>query len=165
MTGDEAVLLVLTEARRYIGVAETPRGSNRGVMIDYANAECGAPLGSPWCAAWISLVGRQALGAAWPCPRTASVAAVATWAESGGLLMPMPQLGDLVVLWNAALNRYAHIGLVAETLLTRNQITCYEGNTNPGGSREGWGVSIRDRLVTPQVRFVRWTAALASVGP
>lgn len=36
------------------GVREVPEGSNRGVMIDIYNKHVGNPLGSPYCAAFVS---------------------------------------------------------------------------------------------------------------
>ena len=188
MIGSEAVRLVLAEAARYVGEEERPRGSNRSLRIDYWLAEVGvAPAekidaakgcvleqpGAAWCAAFVHQVGRQALGAAWPVPRTASVhdpkrrwASVAGWAEDKGLLVPAPHVGDLFVVWNGQLDggRYAHVGLVErlEPSAPAAPATVHtiEGNTNAGGSREGFGVFRRERKPSTGIMYVRWTGAL-----
>ena len=58
------------EARKYVGEAEVPVGSNRSVRIDYWNLEAigdwrKLPMGgegAPWCGSFVSGAGRQALG-------------------------------------------------------------------------------------------------------
>lgn len=156
---DDLVALVLKEAQRYIGVTEQPPGSNRGVEVDYWIRETGLDpkQGLPWCAAFVHQVGRQAIGAAWPVPRTASVKAIATWAAG---LHETPLAGDLFLLWNQGLGRYAHVGFV-ETVLPGGRFTTLEGNTNPGGSRDGFGVFRRERAVGGKTAFVRWTQEVA----
>jgi len=154
----DPVEAVLAEARRYVGVAEQPPGSNRGVQIDYWLTEVGAAPGLPWCAAFISQVGRQALGVAWPVPRTASVQAIADWAVPRKLLLATPVPGDLFLTYFESLKRYAHVGLIVKA--NGQQVVCYEGNTNPGGSREGYGVFERQRTWGPAYRAVHWVAAL-----
>jgi len=149
---------VLAEAKRYLGVTEHPPGSNRGVEVDYWVLECGLdPVGAyPWCAAWVGQMGRQALGTAWPCPRTASVQQLVLWAKSQpGRWQNAPAVGDLFVLWNTALKRYAHVGFVVA--IHGTQVTTYEGNTSGGGSREGWGVFERTRPSGgSDIHFIRW---------
>jgi hypothetical protein len=149
---------VLAEARRYIGVTETPPGSNRGVEVDYFIRETGLDpkLGLPWCAAFVHQIGRQALGAAWPVPRTASVAAIERWATAQGVIRDTAAVGDLFLLWHAELKRFAHVGFI-EATLDGGRFATLEGNTNPGGSREGFGVFRRQRTFGLSTRFVRWT--------
>jgi len=152
------VEMVLAEARRYLGVTEVPVGSNRGVEIDYWIKEAGLDpkLGLPWCAAFVDQVGRQALGAtAWPVPRTASVAAIAAWGKKESRLLEVPLAGDLFLLWHQELGRFAHVGFV-ETVPDPTRFATLEGNTNPGGSRDGYGVFRRERATGGKTRFVRW---------
>lgn len=152
---------ILSEAKRYLGVVEDPKLSNRGTCIDYWVRECGLdPRGGfPWCAAFIGQIGRQTFGSGWPVPRTASCAAIAVWAEKAGLLVTTPQAADLFLLWEADLKpaRYGHVGLVVD-VGTRDFGTV-EGNTNPGGSRDGFGVFARRRPLGGSTHFVRWEAA------
>jgi len=160
---------VLAEATRFAGVQEQPPGSNRGVEVDYFVREAGLdPKGGfPWCACFVGQIGRQALGALWPCPRTASVAALAAWAKSAGtgVLVEEPARGDLFVLWFPSLNRFAHVGFV--TALTPGGFTTIEGNAAPPGatsSREGFGVFQRPRHAGPGTRFIRWVKAMKEEG-
>jgi hypothetical protein len=157
----QQIELLITEATKYLGVEETPKNSNRGVCIDYWIRECGLDpaLGLPWCAAYVGQMGRQALGTSWPVPRTASVAAIAAWAATRpGVLRSNPRRGDLFLLWNESLKRFAHIGIVTEV---EGDVTyrTIEGNTNGGGSREGSGVFARVRRVDGRTKFVRWETA------
>ena len=155
--------LLVEEARRYLGVEEVPRGSNRGPEIDYWLLEAfvavpkGQRLGAPWCMAFVWCMGRQALGHRWPVPRTASVQAVHDWAKRAGCLEPTGGEGDLLLLWHQNLGRYAHVAIVTGGVTA---YTTVEGNTNPGGSRDGWGVYARERKATASTAFVRWSSML-----
>lgn len=150
---------LIAEARRYLGVQEKPKNSNRGTQIDYWIAECGLdPAGAyPWCAAFVGQMGRQAEGHAWPVPRTASVAAIAAWAAASNRIVTTPQAGDLFLLWSPELKRFAHVGIVLT--VNGSSYSTIEGNTNAGGGREGFGVFARVRGVVATTRFVRWEAA------
>jgi hypothetical protein len=166
MNAARAVELVLAEARRYAGVKEQPAGSNRGVEVDYFVREAGLdPKGGyPWCACFVGQIGRQALGAAWPCPRSALVADLAAWAKTeagAGVLVEQPAAGDLFLLWFAKLSRFAHIGFV--TAVTARGYTTLEGNAAPPdatSTREGFGVFARTRAVGRETRFIRWVKAM-----
>jgi len=153
--------LLIAEARHYLGVVEVPKNSNRGLCIDYWVREAGLdPTGGyPWCAAFVGQIGRQVLGHRWPAPRTAGVMTLVTWASvKPNVLVQTPSEGDLFVLWSDPLSRFAHVGIV--TKVTPDGYDTIEGNTNDGGSREGFGVFARHRVVHPRDRFIRWEAAL-----
>ena len=153
---------IIAEAKRYIGVVEQPKNSNRGREIDYWIREAGLdPAGGhPWCAAFVGQIGRQVLGYRWPAPRTASVMTLVAWAAAkpGVLVEFSPLPGDLFVLWNEKLNRFAHVGIV--TALTKSGYETIEGNTNDGGSRDGYGCFARHRALHPRDRFIHWEAAV-----
>jgi hypothetical protein len=168
-TIEDPVHAVLAEARRWLSVREEPRGSNRGVAIDFFNYQSlqdwrDFPMGvkgAPWCAAFVSTIGRLALGHAWPVKTTVSCESMANWAESEGLLHRYPDPpdeGDLFLLYYQSRRKFGHVGLVTgiggETILT------LEGNTNLGGSREGYGVFERTRTIGETTAFVRWIDAL-----
>jgi len=160
----DAVVLVLAEARRYLQVREQPRDSNRSIEIDYWLHEVGVPLALPWCAAFVWNMGRQALGThAWPVPRTASCQALHDWAESKGILKLSPEPGDLFLLWESTLTpqRFGHTGLVTD-VATPGRYASIEGNTNPGGSRDGYGVFARSRPIDETTRYVRWAQLAAA---
>ena len=155
---------VLEEARRYVKVVEVPRGSNRATEIDYWLKEVGCPpptagkAGLPWCAAFVWNVGRQALGTPhWPLPRYAGVQRLYEWGVAQGLVRETPTVGDIFLLWEAGLTpaRFGHTGFVVE-VKADGSCQCQEGNTNPGGSRDGYGVFERTRHFGVSDRFLRW---------
>lgn len=74
--------VVIDEAKKYIGVEEAPRLSNRGLEIDYWLHECGISVGNPWCAAFITNVIRQAIGRGSPVYLNGSVQRIVDWAKS-----------------------------------------------------------------------------------
>ncbi len=148
---------VLDEAHRYVGVMETPPGSNRGLEVDYWLHEAHVPLGLPWCAAFVGQVGRQALGTKWPCPRTALVADLAAWGATRGLVYELPLRGDILLLWEG--DRFAHTGFVVH--VDAAGYDAIEGNTNVDGSREGVGVMARRRTRHVSDRFLRWAEVSA----
>ena len=164
MTGariPDPVQALLTECGRYAQVVEaTP---NRGVEVDYWIREVGLdPAGRfPWCMAFVSQVGRQALGAAWPLPRLAGVQLMVERVQAAGLtLQETPQVGDLLVVYHAEKARYAHVGVVAE-VDAQGRFRSWEGNTNDNGSREGTRVLLqKPRRPGPRFRFVRWVNLL-----
>ena len=149
--------LLLAEAVRRLGVKESPIGSNRGREIDYWNAEANAPEGSPWCMAFVRQMTVEAVGrAACPWPRTASVQAVVDWAIARGCFRPIREAaaGDLAVWYYPTLNRYGHVAVV-ESITSAHTITI-DGNSNSGGSREGFAVVRKSRPITERVRAIVW---------
>jgi len=156
---------VLAEARRYLKVREVPYASNHAIAIDYWLAEVGSPspalpkTGYPWCAAFVWNMGRQALGAAaWLLPRSASVQYLHDWGQSKGLIQEAPAVGDIFLLWESGLTppRFGHTGYVT-AVNTDGSCATIEGNTNPGGSRDGFGVFERVRKFGTSDRFLRWS--------
>lgn len=150
---------VIAEAKRYVGVMEKPLGSNRGLEVDYWLKEAGVPLGLPWCAAFMGQVGRQALGARWPLPRTALVGALHQWAVLRNVCNSTPQPGDLFLMWEP--DGFHHTGLVTAVDADGAHYATIEGNTNDDGSREGVGVFARRRARVLPDRYVRWAEVAA----
>jgi hypothetical protein len=87
-------------------------------------------------------------------------------AKKRGVLKEEPDEGDVFLLWNTQLVRFAHTGIVVrvrgdgETPGSGAWFDCdtIEGNTDLGGSREGDGVMKRVRRFYPKAgdRFIRW---------
>lgn len=147
---------VLAFCRKFKEVKEEPINSNRSTEIDYWLKQLGVPLGLPWCAAYVTYCGVTAMGNAWPVLRSASVQAIVTWYEGKGKkLSDTPQPGDLMVIYYTNLNRYGHIGIV-NTVSPNGTFTCWEGNTNTDGSRDGYKVALQNRKVGPRMKFLRW---------
>jgi hypothetical protein len=164
----------ITEAMSYLQVRELPGNANRSVRIDYWNLEAigswkSFPLGgqgAPWCASYVTAVGRQSLGHAWPIPKTAAVQAMVDWArETGVWYEENPKRGDLFAVYYSHLNpaRYGHVGIVVST--QGSAIKTVEGNTNEGGSREGYGIFERVRSPSEKYGYIRWQEALNNKPP
>lgn len=158
----DAVAALLATCARYAAVIEaTP---NRGVEIDYWVRQCGLdPAGRfPWCAAYVGQCGREAIGVAWPLPRTAGVQALVDFAKTQGLdPQAIPAVGDLLVVWHAALQRFGHVGVVA-AVDAQGRFRSWEGNTNDTGGREGLRVLLqKPRAPGVRFRFLRWVELLA----
>jgi hypothetical protein len=162
---------VVAAASSLIGVREEG-GNNRGHMIELFLREVSRPPGDPWCAAFVYHVGfwshfdHRTTRSSWPLPATASCYMLGQAARQMEVLRDAPQEGDVFLLWNAQLVRYAHTGIVArlrakgETPGGGPWFDCdtIEGNTDLGGSREGDGVKKRVRRFYPKAgdRFIRW---------
>lgn len=166
--------LLIATAGAFIGLREEPvRGEpNRGLLIDQFLRETGHDPGAPWCAAFVYHVGYWShydhanRRSWWPLPSTASCYVLGEFARMRGVLFPEPRAGDVFLVFNPMLNRFAHTGVVVRVLETearsegRTWYTCLtiEGNTNAEGSREGNAVVRKTRRFHPEVgdRFVRW---------
>lgn len=153
-----AVDLVLAVARALDFAREVPRNSNWGQAVQRFLVAVGWKKPQPWCAAYVSYVGSRALGAAWPLPLTAGCATLGDAAEAKQLLQHTPARGDVFLLKSPSLGRFAHTGFIVAVNADGSCVTL-EGNTNDGGSRDGWGVFQRTRHFAPADRFIRWNDA------
>ena len=154
------VELVLRVASATVGASEVPAATNTGPYVERLLAGTQTPKGSPWCAAWVTDIGVAALGAAWPVPHTASVQAMADWANAHGCRYTSgARVGDLFVLYFPTLKRYAHVGLVVAVNVD-GSIETTEGNTSGAGERDGWLVARKTRRLGRQDRLIRWVDLL-----
>lgn len=134
--------------------------SNRSLEIDYWLTQVLSPVGSPWCAAFVSQMGVQAMGTAWPVKRDAYVQDIVDYCTGQGLkLEDTPMVGDIMVIWYENLKRYGHIGIV-EKVISTTLFKTWEGNTNNDGSRDGNGVYNKTRPIGARYKFLRWTELL-----
>lgn len=145
--------LLLYTARLCVGVTESPPLSNRGTKVEEFLAAVGLKGGDPWCAAFVSWVGKQAWGKGWPLPMTGSTVRMVEAGAAAGFEKGVPMTGGLFFLWHQSLGRIAHVGFVAETTGALAART-YEGNTSGAGVRDGWGVFERQRTFGPKDRFL-----------
>lgn len=156
---------ILTVARRYIGVEEQPRGSNRGPYIDEFIRFVGLEPPQPWCAAFVAFVVHKAaseLGITTDFPKTAWTPAILAYGRRKGNLITQqelqlgakPQPGDVFLLYYPSLNRVAHTGFI-ERVLPLGIVQTIEGNTNDQNSREGYKVARRIRRVKSLYALVR----------
>ena len=155
-------LRVLERAQRYVGVGETPPGSNRGSLIDGWNRLAGVPLGSPYCAsfghAMYHAEGYELGGAAY-CP------AVLSWGRGKGFEVRRPLRGDISLYdWDQD-GTVDHFGIVEKVLALRwrggrfvGLLRTVEANTSAslrGSPSNGDGVHRRWRWVNSSTRFLR----------
>lgn len=146
----------LDTAKSYLGVKE--RGNNRGDLIDRWNRAVRAPLGSPWCASYVSWcctsgrVERPGVRSAWSRAFIVSYSIPANKVLTGEYT---PQAGDIVI-WRRSATA-GHIGFVSQTW-TRKAAKGWtiEGNTSSSSKGSQWNggeVAQKWRSVNPFNHF------------
>lgn len=168
----------LTAIEQFIAAAKVLRNiqehgqPNEGEMVNTLLKSVGLGPGYPWCAAYVSYVGRNAFlnedeptKSAWPLPMTAACGILGEYAAKHAVLVDEAQRGDLFLLKLTVdgVNRFAHVGVILSGPDAQGRYSTIEGNTNDGdGSREGFKVSMRRRVINPANghRFVRWVSLL-----
>jgi hypothetical protein len=164
-----AIEQVLAAARALEGVAEEPKNSNAGQMVERFLRLVGLSKGNPWCAAFVSFVGHHGLydpqtkKSAWPLPLTGGCTVLGEYALKHKVLDTTPERGDVFLLWHTVdgVQRFAHTGFVVAVLEDGSCLTL-EGNTNSDGSREGWLSTYKTRHFGANDRFVRWSTLVAA---
>jgi len=137
-----------------IGVQE--HGQNSGPEVKTYLASVGLPEGYKWCGAWMHDVFRRAGYVLEP---KRSFALAATWSKKYVILRKgeldlleesnvsgmdhISEGGDAFTLHYNSLKRVGHVGMVIGE--DDDYFTTVEGNTGPGGEREGQGVYKRVR--------------------
>lgn len=142
--------LLIDIAASQIGVVEQPVGSNRGPEVDQYIRRVGldpAADAYPWCVAFLYWVFDEAArlrSVANPLPKTAGV--ISLWRLSGKSDATVVRSADvsaslikpgMIFLYDLGGGK-GHAGLIIGVNATT--VTTIEGNTNNGGSREGYGV-------------------------
>ena len=139
----------------YVGIKETPPGSNNGPMIDKFNASCGLDPSehAPWCASVTNygyelngLVGRGAYSPSW-------------YTTKRKIAQNEVERADIGLVWFISKGRYAHTIASVEKITWAAgrivEVQTLEGNTNAQGSREGDQFARRIRPADT-LTFVRW---------
>jgi hypothetical protein len=145
--------LVIDIAASQTGVVERPHGSNRGPEVDVYVSTTGLdPAGAfPWCVCFLYWVFEQAAKLKHmdnPLPKTAGV--IALWnlgrATEAQVVRKSEASAQTVkpgmIFFLGLGNGKGHAGLVIE--VHGDHVITIEGNTNPGGSSDGYGVFRRD---------------------
>jgi hypothetical protein len=133
-------------AEKYIGVSETPVGSNCGPLIDRWNTNAHAPLGSFWCASFVSAIAMEweaQSGIDWPLCISADCDVWLANARKNKCITPKGRPGDIVILVSG--NDAYHIGIVAG-YSEGGTLISIEGNSNNDGSRNGYMVAKRNNV-------------------
>lgn len=154
MTPAELVLIVAAATE-----GATEIGNNAGPYVERVLRRTGLGKGNPWCAAYVADVGRIALQERWPLPMTASCYQLGAFAAAKDALTVTAAAGDVFLVYFPKLGRFAHAGFVT-AVRADGRLETIEGNTNDGGSREGWGVFRRVRTLGAHDRCIRWTGLL-----
>lgn len=83
-------------------------------------------------------------------PITASTVFAESWYKRKGRLHTRPRVGDQFFIYFPTFQRVAHTGFVTGISDDGRTVYTIEGNSNPGGSRNGYGVFRRARPVLAQ---------------
>ncbi|NPU68809.1 DUF1906 domain-containing protein [Bradyrhizobium sp. 83012] len=146
--------LVIDIAASQIGVVEQPRGTNRGPEVDVYIRTAGldpATDSFPWCVCFLYWVFNQAArvkGIENPLPKTAGVIALWTMARrTDAQIVHKSEVSAQTVKPGMIFaldlgGGKGHAGLVIDVV--GDHVVTIEGNTNPGGSSDGFGVFRRD---------------------
>ena len=104
-------------------------GANRGQAVEAILKRVYLAPGSPWCAAFVSYVGRAVLGHAWPLPMVGGCATLGDSAEERAMLLTSPEPGAIFLLYSEEKKRFNHTGFIA---VASTPCFTVEGNTiNP----------------------------------
>lgn len=142
---------VVPTAQLFVGWVKEATGLNDGRWVEAILRLVGQTKGAPWCAGFVCLVLDIAYQGRNPLPKTASCDVLLEFARKKGWLVEAPEVGDVFLLMRTKTDA-VHTGIVTAT--KEGAIKTVEGNTNAGGSRDGWGVFARERL-TKGLLFIR----------
>jgi CHAP domain len=140
-------------AQSQIGVQEIPKGSNAGTDVEKYLKSVGLSKGYSWCMAfvyWCAMEASIQTQTKNKLKKTAGV--LAQWNGRPELQVSIPAPGDLFII--DAGKGLGHTGFV-EKLLPKGKMQTIEGNTNTDGSREGFKVCRRTRMLYECKGFLR----------
>ena len=135
---------IVPVAQLFTGWVKEATGQNDGPWVEAILRLVDQRRGAPWCAAFVCLVLDIAYRGQNPLPRTASCDVLLAFARTNGWLFETPEPGDVFLMLKTKTDA-VHTGLVAA--VSPAAVKTIEGNTNAGGSRDGWGVFARERLL------------------
>jgi hypothetical protein len=139
-------------------VREEPKNSNAGQAVESMQKATGNAKGDPWCMSFVSRTGRKCFNAAWPLPMTGGCQVAADAAQHLGIraLPDAAAIGDIVVQYRPKKRRFGHVYVIVGPYATGKGWPTIEGNTNHGGSDEGYGVFPRYRILGADDRVIQW---------
>ncbi len=157
----ETFLLKLDEIIRSGEAVEVPRGSNRGPLVDAMLKRAGVAAPNPWCASFI-YHGAMETGLYKKADLPYPAASVYKWSQffkKKGLVHQDPskaKRGD-IGFWLDENNK-GHIFAINQIWKVPATgiyfIKSSEGNTDEGGSREGWKACKKVRKVSKSFQFI-----------
>lgn len=145
---------VLSEATALIGVKEQG-GNNRGPMVDVIIREAGGKPGQAWCSYTMIYLFKRC-GAFHKGTNGMAMSWAKREREVGARQNVRPT--DLFTIYNKALGRIGHVGMVFKTFPEESFFTSFEGNVNLRGDREsvGSGAACLMREYKAVNGFYRW---------
>lgn len=135
----------------FVGWVKEATNHNDGPWVEAIQRITGNSRGAPWCASFVTFVLDIAFRGKNPLVRTASCDVMLEFARKHGWLTDKPEPGDVFLVMKTATDA-VHTGLVVS--VGKTSVKTCEGNTNAGGSRDGWGVFGRERRMT-NLKFIR----------
>lgn len=139
---------ILAEARKYIGVKESPANSNNVIFNTHFYGRNVNGAAYPWCCAFVWDVFRMVGASKQFCGglKTAYCPAVESYAAAHGRKIDFSEAkaGDIVLFCFSKKNVAEHIGIV-EKWNADGTINCIEGNTSVTSNDNGGSVMRRTR--------------------
>lgn len=142
---------VVPTAEQFIGWVKEATKMNDGPWVEAIQRVTGNKKGDPWCASFVTFVLDIAFRGKNPLVRTASCDVMLEFARKQGWLTDKPQPGDVFLVMKTPTDA-VHTGVVVS--VGKTSVKTCEGNTNEGGSRDGWGVFLRERRMG-SLKFIR----------
>lgn len=142
---------VASTAEQFIGWVKEATRSNDGPWVEAIQRVTGNRKGDPWCASFVTFVLDIAYRGENPLVRSASCDVLLADAQKKGWLTTTPEPGDVFLVMRTSTDA-VHTGFV--TQVGKLSVRTCEGNTNDGGSRDGWGVFSRQRRIDG-LQFIR----------
>jgi hypothetical protein len=138
------------------GICERPKGSNGGPEVELYLKSVGLGKGNPWCMAFVYwCVDTAATQLNMPNPLVKTGGVLRQWNETKlrklGPKDRAVKAGDIFIMQFA--HGAGHTGFVEK--VAGGVIYTIEGNTNDDGSREGYEVARRQRLITSFKGFIQ----------
>lgn len=140
-------LAIIEECKSDLHVRETT--PNCSPEIAFWCSMHGMECGVPWCAIWVGAKFRYC----------GVVAPLNAWSPSWfppERIIPLEeaQPADLFSIYFRSLHRIGHVGFIDH--VDKRDVYTYEGNTNQGGGREGYGVFPRVRDKDEVYKCANW---------
>lgn len=143
---------IVATAELFVGWVKEATKQNDGPWVEAIQRVTGNKKGDPWCASFVTFVLDIAFKGKNPIIRTASCDAMLVVARRQGWLVAEPAPGDVFLVMKTDTDA-VHTGFVSA--VGKLSVKTIEGNTNEGGSRDGWGVFARERKRGPKLLFIR----------
>jgi len=137
-------------------VCEKPKGSNSGPEVNIFLKSVGLKPGNPWCMAFVYFcVGKAAAELELKNPLIKTGGVLKQWNET--TLRKFPSRASAVKPGDIFIMEFAHgtghTGFVVS--VDGGLINTIEGNTNDDGSREGYEVAKRQRIISSIKGFIQ----------